>query len=604
MVTPEAIGTDAAFGPHVLREYALLADGERGALVGPHGDIAWMCSPRWDSEAVFSTLIGGGGSYAITPSDPRHVWGGYYEPGTLIWRSRWASTHAMIESREALVFPGRTDRVVLLRRICAVDGPARVRVLLDPRAGFGRHASHHLTEHDGIWSARSGPLRWRWTGGHGARPHPRSHGRGAVLALDLDLAAGEHHDLVLELSENALPTELPGPDTLWRATRAAWARALPDLAHTIAPRDAQHAHAVLRGLTSSSGGMVAAATLGLPERAETPRSYDYRYAWIRDQCYAGMGAAAVGATEILDSAVGFITARLLDDGHHLKPAYTITGGPVPDESTLDLPGYPGGTDRVGNWVNHQFQLDALGEALQLLASAARLDRLDHDGANALVAAVDAVEKRWGEPEAGIWELDNQHWTHSRLSCVAGLRRAAALPGAGHDSARSSVLADAILARTSQTSTHSDGYWQRAPGDPRTDAALLLPPVRGALPAGDPRTIATLDAVRAQLTEDGYVYRYRHDQRPLNEAEGAFVLCGFTMALAEHHQGHDVSAMRHFERNRAACGPPGLFSEEYDTIQRQLRGNLPQAFVHALLLECVGRLSQDPAANRYDDQGVS
>ena len=30
--------------------------------------------------AVFSSLIGGGGTYAITPAE-RYVWGGYYEPG-------------------------------------------------------------------------------------------------------------------------------------------------------------------------------------------------------------------------------------------------------------------------------------------------------------------------------------------------------------------------------------------------------------------------------------------------------------------------------------------------------------------------------------------
>ena len=62
--------------PRVLRDYALLADGERGALIGPEGDIAWMCAPRWHSDAVFSTLIGGAGTYAVTPSDPRYVWGG------------------------------------------------------------------------------------------------------------------------------------------------------------------------------------------------------------------------------------------------------------------------------------------------------------------------------------------------------------------------------------------------------------------------------------------------------------------------------------------------------------------------------------------------
>ena len=129
----------AAFPPHVLREYALLADGERGILVGPRGDFAWMCAPRWDSDAVFSSLIGGGGVYAVTPAAPRFVWGGYYEENSLIWRDRWITTGGVIECREALAFPGDPGTAVVLRRVTATRGPARVRVLLDPRAGFGRH---------------------------------------------------------------------------------------------------------------------------------------------------------------------------------------------------------------------------------------------------------------------------------------------------------------------------------------------------------------------------------------------------------------------------------------------------------------------------------
>jgi GH15 family glucan-1,4-alpha-glucosidase len=99
-------------------------------------------------------------------------------------------------------------------------------------------------------------------------------------------------------------------------------------------------------------------------------------------------------------------------------------------------------------------------------------------------------------------------------------------------------------------------------------------------------VATLRAVQEDLCEDGYAYRFRADPRPLGEAEGAFLLCGFLMALALGQRGDEVGAARWFERNRAACGPPGLLSEEYDVRQRQLRGNLPQAFVHALLLECA------------------
>lgn len=63
-----------------------------------------------------------------------------------------------------------------------------------------------------------------------------------------------------------------------------------------------------------------------------------------------------------------------------------------------------------------------------------------------------------------------------------------------------------------------------------------------------------------------------------------------VAIAEHRSGDRVQAMRWFERTRAACGSPGLFTEEVDVGERQLRGNLPQAFVHALLLQAAHGLA--------------
>jgi hypothetical protein len=110
---------------------------------------------------------------------------------------------------------------------------------------------------------------------------------------------------------------------------------------------------------------------------------------------------------------------------------------------------------------------------------------------------------------------------------------------------------------------------------------VLPAIRGAIPANDPRTVATIEAVRSELAQQGFVYRFRPDDRALGDDEGAFLLCGFLMALADHQQGNDLAAVRWFERSRTACGPPGLFAEEFDVEQRQLRGNLPQAFVHVL-----------------------
>ncbi|WP_324788460.1 glycoside hydrolase family 15 protein [Streptomyces sp. H51] len=568
--------------PHVLREYAVIADGERGAVVDPQGRIVWLCAPRWHGDAVFSALIGGAGHFTVGPADRWHVWGGAYEEGTLIHVSRWVSADSVIECRDALAMPASADRLVLLRRMRVVRGEALLRLELEPRPGFGAHRMRDPRLEGDAWTASGGGLRLRLLGAPGASWHPDTGLRG-----EFRLRRGQEHDLVLELSTGPGRHRLD-PAELWRTTEREWRRAVPDCSALAAPRDAAHAYAVLHGLTSSAGGMVAAATTSLPERANTGRNYDYRYAWLRDQCYAGLAVAAHGPHELLDRAVRFTADRLLADGDRVRPAYTVSGEPMPEERALSLPGYPGGSDRIGNRATTQFQLDTFGEALQLFAAAARHDRLTADAEAAARIAVDAVERRWPEPDAGLWELENRFWTHSRLSVVCGLRRIAdVLPGgAGR---RCAGIADTVLAETRRRCLHPDGYWRRAADDDGPEAALLVPLARGCADAGDPSAARTRDRIEDRLAEDGYLYRFGHPGEPLGEAEGAFLLCGFHMALAAHRLGDPVGAVRWFERTRAACGPPGLFAEEYDVRQRQLRGNLPQAFVHALLLECAVRL---------------
>jgi GH15 family glucan-1,4-alpha-glucosidase len=575
--------------PHVLREYSLLADGERGAVVGPRGDFAWMCFPRWDSDACFATLIGGQGTYAVAPL-ARYVWGGYYERG-LIWRSRWITEDGVVECREALALPASRERVVVLRRILARQGPARVVVVLDVRGRFGSEQPAHLRrDDDGRWTGRIGDVRMTWVGGTDAERRPDGGG-GRPLVMTLELEEGASHDLVLVLDASAGDRPPPDPDRAWSGTEAGWSERLPELRCATAGRDARHSYAVLSGLTSGGGGMVAAATMSLPERARQGRNYDYRYVWIRDQCFAGQAGVAIGSDRLVDAAVGFVGRALHEHGAKLAPAYTVTGESVPAQRRLGLAGYPGGYDIVGNQAGTQFQLDGLGEALQLFAAADRAGRLDGDGVKAAEIAAAAITKRWREPDAGIWELDNRAWTHSRLLASAGLRAMAAAPS-GHGNTDWLGLADRILADTAANAVHPDGHWQRAAGDPRLDAALLLAQLRGATAPDDPRATATLRAYLRDLTLDGYAYRFRHDSRPLHEAEGSFLLCGFLVALALHQQGRSVPARAWFERTSAATGPPELFSEEYDCRQHQMRGNLPQAFVHALMIETAARLGKD------------
>ncbi|MBY8870639.1 DUF5911 domain-containing protein [Micromonospora sp. PLK6-60] len=570
----------------MLREYALLADGRRGALVGPDGNISWLCAPGWADPPVFSRLLGGRGDYLVTPANPRFVWGGHYEPASLVWRSRWVTTDGIIESREALCYPGEQRRVVLLRQIRAVDRDAVVRVRLDPRADFGREPVRDARRQGSHWLARSGTLYLRHSGGERLRPT----GDGALCG-ELTVPAGGRHDLVLEIADRPIDDEPPQPSELWRTTEHTWRQALPPLAGGPAQRDAVFAYAVLRGLTRPGGGMVAAATTALPERALAGRNFDYRYAWLRDQSFAGHAAARIGRYDLLDDAVSFLSARVLADGDRLAPAYTVDGGPMPAPHGLEfLAGYPGAPPRAGNWVSGQFQLDSLGEVLLLLATAGRLDRLTDDGWRALESTARIVAQCWRQPDSGIWELPARQWTHSKLTCVAGLRSAARIAPRGL-AGRWAALADAILADAAAHGLHPSGRWQRAYDDGRVDAALLFPAIRGALPPDDPRTEATRRAVLAELECDGYLYRFRPDRRPLGDAEGAFLLCGFAAALAAGQAGDAVEAQRWFERNRAACGPPGLFTEEYDVQQRQLRANLPQAFVHALMLETAVTLGQ-------------
>ena len=567
--------------PHVLREYAVLGDGERGAVIGADGEVAWLCAPRWHCAPVFDGLLGGRCHFQVAPTDKWSVWSGSYRTGSLIWCAQWVSSDAFVRCQDALALPADPHTAVLLRRTGTEDRPAEIEVGLD----LPSWATPRLRREGGCWLAEGAGLYLRLTGASDAAV---TVGEAPELRMVHTIAAHQEHDLVLELSDRPFDTPRPDAPSLWRATERTWQEWTPDTADTLAPRDVRHAYAVLRGLTSSAGGMVAAATTALPERARAGANYDYRYAWIRDQCWVGKAIAAHRSDPLLHNAVDFVTERLLADGDKLAPAYTVDGDRVPPEETIGLPGYPGGSDRIGNRVTDQFQLDVFGESLLLFAAAARHGALDRDTWRAAVTAANAIEARWPETDAGVWELDNRQWTHSQLACVAGLRAIAAHAPASQRGTWTE-LARRILADTERWGVHPHGYWRRAADDDRIDAALLQSALRGAVPADDPRSIATCAAVRDQLTEDGYVYRYRPEDQALGDAEGAFLVCGFLMALAEEQQGRHAEALRWFERNRSACGPPGLFAEEYDVQRRQLRGNLPQAFVHGLLIESAATI---------------
>ncbi|MFJ6934806.1 glycoside hydrolase family 15 protein [Streptomyces sp. NPDC101132] len=582
--------------PRPLRDYALLADGERGALADPAGDIVWMCAPRWHSGAVFSELTGGSGHFAVAPEGKRSLPCGWYEEGTLIRTTRWTGAAGVVECRDALAAPGDPHRAVLLRRIRAVQGPALVRVELSIRARFGAHPMTGLHRDRGYWVGRSGPLSFRLRGVPENADATRPGVPDTVTAL-IALPAGGTRDLVLEIADARGGSVLSGRGDeaarLWRETERYWAAAVPDCTDLTARSDARHAYAVLTGLTARTGAMVAAAANPLPEQAAAGGGHDHRYAWVRDQCFAGTAVAAHGPHRLLDDAVRVVTARVLEYGPDLHAAYRVDGRPVPREHELplaeDAATGPAGTP-AGGRSDGGFQLDTFGEVLELLAAAARRDRLDDDGERAAEVAVSALEGNWQRPDGGLWDLYPAWWTHSRLAAVSGLRAAVRDIAPRNVAFAWSELADTILHETERTCLHWSGRWQRSRQDPGVDAALLRPLARGGLPPAEPALSVTRQAVQHDLARDGFVHRFRPDGVVPGRPEGASLACGFLMTAACLAEDRPAAAARWFERTRSAYGPPGLFAQEYDVERRELRGNLPGALVHALLLDSTVRLT--------------
>ena len=149
----------------------------------------------------------------------------------------------------------------------------------------------------------------------------------------------------------------------------------------------------------------------------------------------------------------------------------------------------------------------------------------------------------------------------------------------------------------RTAVESDGYdpdrgvFVQAFGSKELDAALLLLPSVDFVAYDDPRMLATTDAIRTDLDDGhGLILRYRNDDHLAGD-EGAFVTCSFWLAECLTHQGRIQEARELFDRV-ASCGSDlALFPEEYDSQDRELRGNYPQGLSHLSHIAAAVALAQ-------------
>jgi GH15 family glucan-1,4-alpha-glucosidase len=201
--------------------------------------------------------------------------------------------------------------------------------------------------------------------------------------------------------------------------------------------------------------------------------------------------------------------------------------------------------------------------------------------------------RWSETDAGMWEMrgEPRHHLSSKVLCWVALDRAVKLaPSLGAfaktgawTEARDAVRA-AILERG--WSEERQAYAQSF-GSDELDAAQLLMPIVGFLPASDERMRSTIEAIARDLTEDGLVLRYRNEQGlnadGLTGEEGTFVICSFWLVSCLAQAGEVERAEALFEQLAGYANDLGLLAEEIDTLSGEQLGNFPQAFSHIGLI---------------------
>ena len=203
---------------------------------------------------------------------------------------------------------------------------------------------------------------------------------------------------------------------------------------------------------------------------------------------------------------------------------------------------------------------------------------------------------WREPDQGIWEARGapQHYVSSKLMCWVALDRAAKLAelrGDGERQAEWGAVAEEIRADILEHGVDQRGVLRQHYETDALDASTLLAAIFGFLPGDDPRLRASVLAIESELTEQGYVLRYRTDETDdgLSGKEGTFLICSFWLVSALAVIGEEQRARDLMDRLLREASPLGLYAEEFDADTGRHLGNFPQAFSHLALIEAAARI---------------
>jgi GH15 family glucan-1,4-alpha-glucosidase len=446
------------------------------------------------------------------------------------------------------------------------------------------------------------------------------HGQDFSTVAEFQIRAGERRTMALTWfpSHRPLPESLEPFDAL-RETEQWWQRWAAQCTYEGPWREAVGTSLrVLKALTfGPTGGIVAAPTTSLPEWIGGSRNWDYRYCWLRDATLTLYAFMLGGYAAEAKAWSAWLLRAAAGDPAGLQIMYGVGGEQrLPEYEAPWLAGFAGSRPvRLGNAAHEQLQLDVFGEVNDTFYQARRLGIAPDRWSWALESTLlQSLEKKWREPDHGIWEIRGQkrHFTHSKVMAWVAFDRAIKsaerfgleCPIAQWQKIRDEIHADACA----RGYERKRGTFTRSYGDSEVDASLLLIPLVGFLPPDDPRVAGTVRAVERDLLEDGFVRRYRARDRTadgLPPGEGVFLPCSFWLADVYVQLGRHEDASRLFESLLALRNDVGLLSEEYDPRSRRLLGNFPQAFSHLSLINTAYNLSvrpERPAHHRNEGCG--
>ena len=596
-----------------IEDYGLIGNLVSAALVGRDGSIDWLCLPRFDSGACFAALLGGPehGRWVIAPKDASAQTSRRYLPDTAVIETRFETPEGAVTVADFMPFTEDEEKVDVVRIVRGERGRVRMGMELTLRFNYGQ-AVPWVRRRDYGLSAISGP--------DAVELHTSVRLEGRNMRTFATFTVHEKESVPFALSyhpSHKMPQfvqdsseSLERTVSRWRE----WAKHCRFEGSNEGWRDAvKRSLITLKLLTyQPTGGIIAAPTTSLPEAIGGERNWDYRYCWLRDSGLTLYALLNAGYREEAEAWRQWLLRAAAGHPQQLHIMYGVAGERwLPENDVPWLPGYERSRPvRVGNAAATQLQLDVYGELMDTLHAAREADLSALDEAWQMQKVMlEHLETVWTQPDHGIWEVrgEPRHFTHSRLMCWVAFDRA--IKSCEHFGLKGPTdnwrkIRDTIHAEICergydrQRNTFLQHYGGKA-----VDAALLLIPQLGFLPADDPRVAGTVAAVEHELLRDGFVARYSTElvDDGVGGEEGTFLACSFWLADAYVMLGRVDDASRLFGRLLSIRNDLGLLAEEYDCVRQRLVGNFPQGFSHVGLVNTAYNLIevQGPAQQRSE-----